>query len=79
LGRIAVFSTNSSPKDQLGNSTLGKCAIGDAALIESTKEIWPASKQSVLNDFGDAGWGAIGLSLMGTPKFRFDSVFILDT
>jgi ribonuclease P/MRP protein subunit POP5 len=29
------------------------------------KQIWSALKQSVLNNFGDTGWGAVGLSLTG--------------
>ena|ERR1700722_16748891 len=27
------------------------------------KHIWPALKQTVLDNFGDTGWGAVGLSL----------------
>ncbi|KIM82313.1 hypothetical protein PILCRDRAFT_97507 [Piloderma croceum F 1598] len=29
----------------------------------NAKQIWSALKQSVLNNFGDTGWGAVGLSL----------------
>ena len=29
------------------------------------KQIWAALKQSVLTNFGDTGWGAVGLSLTG--------------
>ena len=32
------------------------------------KQIWSALKQSVLNNFGDTGWGAVGSSLTGTPS-----------
>ena len=30
------------------------------------KQIWSALKQSVLSNFGDIGWGTVGLSLTGT-------------
>jgi hypothetical protein len=32
----------------------------------NAKQIWSALKQSVLHNFGDTGWGAVGLSLTGT-------------
>jgi ribonuclease P/MRP protein subunit POP5 len=32
------------------------------------KQIWNALKQSVLANFGDAGWGAVGYSLNGTSE-----------
>lgn len=31
----------------------------------NAKQIWAAIKQSVLHNFGDTGWGAVGLSLTG--------------
>jgi ribonuclease P/MRP protein subunit POP5 len=31
----------------------------------NSKQIWNALKQSVIVNFGDAGWGAIGYSLTG--------------
>lgn len=34
------------------------------------KHIWGALKQCILNNFGDTGWGAVGLSLTGkVPSF----------
>jgi ribonuclease P/MRP protein subunit POP5 len=30
------------------------------------KHVWSALKQSVISNFGDAGWGAVGYSLTGT-------------
>lgn len=32
------------------------------------KHIWAAIKQSVINNFGDTGWGSVGLSLTGPPS-----------
>jgi hypothetical protein len=29
------------------------------------KQIWASLKESVLQNFGDTGWGAVGLSLNG--------------
>jgi ribonuclease P/MRP protein subunit POP5 len=46
------------------------CAdAGDSAKRSNeinAKQIWSALKQSVLHNFGDTGWGAVGLSLTGT-------------
>lgn len=38
----------------------------------NAKQIWFAIKQSVLHNFGDTGWGAVGLSLTGecSPSSR---------
>ncbi|KJA25032.1 hypothetical protein HYPSUDRAFT_199957 [Hypholoma sublateritium FD-334 SS-4] len=45
-----------------GSAQLGKRAA--QANIDG-KTIWAALKQSVLDNFGDTGWGAVGLSLTG--------------
>ncbi|KIM36084.1 hypothetical protein M413DRAFT_20638 [Hebeloma cylindrosporum] len=45
-----------------GTAQLGKSTVGSANSIDG-KAIWSALKQSVLNNFGDTGWGAVGLSL----------------
>ncbi|KAI5900330.1 uncharacterized protein SCHCODRAFT_02607644 [Schizophyllum commune H4-8] len=37
--------------------------VDDGALVLSEKTIWAAVKQSVVHNFGDAGWGGIGVSL----------------
>ncbi|KIM85115.1 hypothetical protein PILCRDRAFT_817973, partial [Piloderma croceum F 1598] len=40
----------------------------------NAKQIWSALKQSVLNNFGDTGWVAVGLSLTAkTPAAYQDS------
>lgn len=41
------------------------CSDGplDARNQTNAKQIWSALKQSVLHNFGDTGWGAVGLSL----------------
>lgn len=52
------------------------CPDGDVAfahrLCSSTnlsgKQIFAALKQSVIMNFGDAGWGAVGYSLTGAPR-----------
>jgi ribonuclease P/MRP protein subunit POP5 len=36
------------------------------------KDIWAALKQSVIHNFGDAGWGAVGYSLTGASCFSLD-------
>jgi hypothetical protein len=33
------------------------------------RQIWSALKQSVLTNFGDTGWGAVGNSLVGVVFF----------
>ena len=45
-----------------GTAQLGKSTITNSI---DGKAIWSALKQSVLNNFGDTGWGAVGLSLTG--------------
>ncbi|KDR78603.1 hypothetical protein GALMADRAFT_244051 [Galerina marginata CBS 339.88] len=45
-----------------GRAQLGKPAIGNGPSLDG-KAIWVALKQSVLANFGDSGWGAVGLSL----------------
>lgn len=37
--------------------------VDDSALALSEKSIWAAIKQSVVHNFGDAGWGGVGVSL----------------
>ncbi|KAF9525787.1 hypothetical protein CPB83DRAFT_870696 [Crepidotus variabilis] len=44
-----------------GDSQLGKQSTSSPPL--DGKTIWAALKQSVLTNFGDTGWGAVGLSL----------------
>jgi hypothetical protein len=34
----------------------------------NSKQVWAALKDSVLYNFGDTGWGAIGLSLNGMSQ-----------
>ncbi|KAF9483181.1 hypothetical protein BDN70DRAFT_911334 [Pholiota conissans] len=43
-----------------GTAQLGKVGSGNKL---DGKVIWAALKQSVLSNFGDTGWGAVGLSL----------------
>ncbi|KAJ7193795.1 hypothetical protein GGX14DRAFT_701029 [Mycena pura] len=33
------------------------------------QKIWAALKQSVLTNFGDVGWGSVGLSINGAPAY----------
>ena len=47
-----------------GNAHLGK-HVKEAGNSPDGKTIWAALKQSVLTNFGDTGWGAVGLSLTG--------------
>jgi len=51
-----------------GTAQLGKSTTGSANSIDG-KKIWSALKQSVLDNFGDTGWGAVGLSLTGAQNF----------
>jgi ribonuclease P/MRP protein subunit POP5 len=51
-----------------GIAQLGKNTIGSADSIDG-KAIWSALKQSVLKNFGETGWGAVGLSLTGAQDF----------
>ena len=46
--------------------------VDDGALVLSEKTIWAAVKQSVVHNFGDAGWGGIGVSLSGKLSFSVD-------
>ncbi|KDR80968.1 hypothetical protein GALMADRAFT_1117191 [Galerina marginata CBS 339.88] len=46
-----------------GRAQLGKPTIGNGQSLDA-KAIWAALKQSVLANFGDSGWGAVGLSLI---------------
>ena len=48
--------------------------VDDGALVLSEKTIWAAVKQSVVHNFGDAGWGGIGVSLSGKLPFSVDSI-----
>ena len=41
------------------------------------KRIWAALKDSVLHNFGDTGWGAVGLSLTGKLSNLLGVQFIL--
>lgn len=48
------------------------CSNGDGSTTRpaneiNAKQVYSALKQSVLHNFGDTGWGAVGLSLTGTP------------
>ncbi|KAH9481858.1 Ribonuclease P/MRP protein subunit POP5 [Psilocybe cubensis] len=45
-----------------GHAQLGKSTFGNGSLLDG-KAIWASLKQSVLTNFGDTGWGAVGLSL----------------
>ncbi|CAA7267509.1 unnamed protein product [Cyclocybe aegerita] len=45
-----------------GIAQLGKLPTGNGTKLDG-KIIWSALKQSVLANFGDTGWGAVGLSL----------------
>jgi len=56
-----------------GTAQLGKYTVGSANAIDG-KAIWSALKQSVLNNFGETGWGAVGLSLTGTQDFASTSL-----
>ena len=46
------------------HSQLGRSSPGTTDHLDG-KAIWAALKQSVLTNFGDTGWGAVGLSLTG--------------
>lgn len=49
-----------------GQAQLGKSPVGAGGNLDG-KKIWASLKQSVLTNFGDTGWGAVGLSLTGAP------------
>ena len=34
------------------------------------KKVWNAMKESVIVNFGDSGWGAVGMSLTGKLPFK---------
>jgi hypothetical protein len=40
--------------------------LGRKSVEITGKEIWAALKQSVIVNFGDAGWGAVGYSMTGS-------------
>ncbi|KAL1762243.1 hypothetical protein FB107DRAFT_268527 [Schizophyllum commune] len=46
--------------------------VDDGALVLSEKTIWAAVKQSVVHNFGDAGWGGIGVSLSASYRDSYD-------
>ena len=58
-----------------GSAQLGK--VASKANIDG-KTIWAALKQSVLNNFGDTGWGAVGLSLTGEYCVAFKNLNLKD-
>lgn len=37
-----------------------------------TKQIWAALRQCIISNFGDTGWGAVGLSLTGKVVSKTD-------
>ncbi|KAF8908907.1 hypothetical protein CPB84DRAFT_1766307 [Gymnopilus junonius] len=45
-----------------GVAQLGKSTASNSSNLDG-KTIWAALKQSILSNFGDTGWGAVGLSL----------------
>lgn len=65
------------------------CPDGDASFAHrlrsssdlTGKQIWASLKQSVLTNFGDSGWGAVGYSLTGESPLiigRIDVFLALD-
>ena len=55
------------PVVQDQGAQLGKLPISNGRPLDG-KAIWAALKQSVLVNFGDTGWGAVGLSLTGASS-----------
>jgi len=56
-----------------GQAQLGKLpSVGSKSL--DGKTVWAALKESVLANFGDTGWGAVGSSLTGELSVEFRRV-----
>ncbi|KAF9536871.1 hypothetical protein CPC08DRAFT_701372 [Agrocybe pediades] len=45
-----------------GCAQLGKTSLNSGSSLDG-KAVWAALRQSIINNFGDTGWGAVGLSL----------------
>lgn len=59
-----------------GQARLGKLPSVGVNTLDG-KTIWAALKESVLANFGDTGWGAVGLSLTGKLSLDFLRHFLI--
>ncbi|KAF9048795.1 hypothetical protein BJ165DRAFT_1414495 [Panaeolus papilionaceus] len=59
---IPITKNPASGNNDLGTAELGKPSNRGSTTLDG-KKIWNALRQSVVSNFGDTGWGRVGLSL----------------